>query len=149
MKAYAGGSERFLSEIWTGIIHGPESLDGLVHYSTTPTPEAQTIITSIKQLAGDDQPLETLRMVCGHVKNLEYMQGPDGEERVRRRDGWKDFVLPMADRLPAAQNDGPAIQPEYMPYQELPHGSGEAMPFIPAQMRSPQSGMDPMNGRSE
>lgn len=100
----------------------------------------------IKQLAGDDQPLETLRMVCGHVKNLEYMQSPDGEERVRRREGWKDFVLPMNDRLPSAQNDGPAIQPEYMPYQDLPHGSGEAMPFIPAQMRSPQSGLDPMNG---
>lgn len=100
----------------------------------------------IKQLAGEDQTLDTLRVVCPQVKNLEYARGKDGEERVRRLDGWKDFVLPMNERLPSAQNDGPIIQHEYTPYQELPHGSGEAMPFVPAQMRSPQAGMAPMNG---
>lgn len=102
----------------------------------------------IRQLAGEDQTLETLRMVCPQVKGVEYMRGQDGEERVRRHEGWKDFVLPMSERLPGAQNDGlgPAPQPEYLQYQELPQASGEAIPFVPAQMRSPQPGPAPMNG---
>ncbi|ETN45322.1 uncharacterized protein HMPREF1541_09153 [Cyphellophora europaea CBS 101466] len=100
----------------------------------------------IKQLAGEEQTLETLRMVCPQVKNLEFMRGQDGEERIRRQEGWKDFILPIAERFPTAQNDGPAVQPEYLQYHDLPHGSGEAMPFIPGQLRSPQAGMAPVNG---
>ena len=101
----------------------------------------------IKQLVGSDQTIDTLRMVIGQVKNIEYIRGEDGEDRIRRKGTWKDFVLPMGDRLSHAQNDGPTIQPEYH-YQELPQASGEAMPFVPGQMRSPQgpAGMPPMNG---
>jgi la-related protein 1 len=100
----------------------------------------------IKQLTGNEQALEMLRYVCPQVKNLQYMRGEDGEERIRRQDGWQDFVLPMADRFEAAQHDGPTMLPEYTQYQGLPHGGGEAMPFIPDQMHVTQGMMPPMNG---
>jgi la-related protein 1 len=100
----------------------------------------------IKQLTGNEQALEMLRYVCPQVKNLQYMRGEDGEERIRRQDGWQDFVLPMAERFEAAQHDGPTLQPEYSQYQGLPQGSGEAMPFVPDPMRVAQGIVPPING---
>lgn len=51
-----------------------------------------------------------LRDVAAHVPNTEYVTGEDGEDRLRSRGNWKDFVLPVEERVPQAQNDGPQIK---------------------------------------
>lgn len=51
-----------------------------------------------------------LREVAAHVPNTEYITAEDGEDRLRSRGNWKDFVLPMEERVAQAQNDGPQIK---------------------------------------
>ena len=63
-----------------------------------------------------DSSHDQLRHVAQQVRSIEYVVGEDGEERLRSREHWKDFILPMDERLPQAQNDGPKIkqnQPRY------------------------------------
>lgn len=65
----------------------------------------------IKALLGDNSvSYDQLRHVAQQVRNIEFVVGEDGEDRLRNRENWKDFVLPMEERLPQAQNDGPAIK---------------------------------------
>jgi len=58
----------------------------------------------IKHLSTD---LELIKLVCQQSKVVQYRTGEDGQDRLRRREGWEQWVLAMADRDPAAQNDGP------------------------------------------
>jgi la-related protein 1 len=58
----------------------------------------------IKQLSTD---IELIKLVCQQSGVVQYRTGEDGQDRLRRRDGWEQWVLNMADRDPAAQNDGP------------------------------------------
>lgn len=65
----------------------------------------------IKTLLGEgSMSYEHLRGVAAHVPNTEFVTGEDGEDRVRSRGNWKDFVLPVEERVPQAQNEGPQIQ---------------------------------------
>lgn len=65
----------------------------------------------IKSLLGDNSmSYDQLRHVAQQVRNIEFVVGEDGEDRLRSRENWKDFVLPMEERLPQAQNDGPTIK---------------------------------------
>ena len=65
----------------------------------------------IKSLIEDSQVVDTLRYVCQQIRTIEYLPGGEaGEDRLRRRDNWQDFVLPMTERLASAQNDGPQIR---------------------------------------
>ena len=109
-----------------------------------------TIIANFKRirtLTDDSMPLDTLRHVCQQVKSVECSRGEDGKDRLRRRDGWEDFVLDMQERFPTAQNDGPNIssQPLHMPMVAavVP---GEGMPFVPQQVRSSSGAVPLMNG---
>ncbi|KAL6155702.1 hypothetical protein ACJQWK_05227 [Exserohilum turcicum] len=58
----------------------------------------------IKHLSPD---LDMIRLVCQQSKAIEYRTGENGQERLRRKDGWEQWVLDMAERDPSAQNDGP------------------------------------------
>ncbi|KAH6895177.1 hypothetical protein B0T10DRAFT_209387 [Thelonectria olida] len=49
-----------------------------------------------------------IRAVCEESTDVEYVVGEDDCERLRRRDGWQQFVLPMEDRDELARNHGPA-----------------------------------------
>lgn len=65
----------------------------------------------IKTLLGEgSMSFQHLREVAAHVPNTEYVTGEDGEDRLRSRGNWKDFVLPNEERVPQAQNDGPQIK---------------------------------------
>ena len=102
----------------------------------------------IKTLIEDSQVLETLRYVCQQIRTIEYLPGgEEGEDRLRRRDNWQDFVLPMSERLPSAQNDGPQLRQPSMP--QLPSLSqfyGETTPFVPQHLRSPSATLRGVNG---
>ena len=58
----------------------------------------------LKQLTQDRQ---ILKNVCLDSENIEIRVGEDGKERLRRRDGYEQFILPMDQRAPEAQTDGP------------------------------------------
>ena len=72
----------------------------------------------IKQLT---QEVELIRYVCLNSPNIEVRLGIDGVDRLRKREGWQQWVLNMEERDPSAQNDGPvqAVQPRLQSIQML------------------------------
>lgn len=71
----------------------------------------------IKQLTQD---MELIRYVCFQSKNIEFRTGPDGVDRLRKRDGWSQWVLSMEERDSSAQNEGPAqVQQPRLPRPQL------------------------------
>ncbi|KAF2276204.1 uncharacterized protein EI97DRAFT_52301 [Westerdykella ornata] len=61
----------------------------------------------VKQLTTD---MELLKFVCYNAPSIDFRVGVDGRERVRRREGWQQWVLSMSERDPSAQNDGSELQ---------------------------------------
>jgi len=61
-----------------------------------------------------------IKLVCCQSRNIEFRIGNDGKERLRLREGWEQWVLPMAQRDSSAQNDGP--EEVYNPPVPHPHG---------------------------
>jgi len=98
----------------------------------------------IKALTEDN--LDMLRYVCQQVKDVEFLPGIDGDDRLRRRDGWKDFVLPTEERFPSARTEGPSINAQQprgpANLESIP--SADA-PFGPA-IRSPPFNFAAVNG---
>lgn len=92
----------------------------------------------IKALLGDSSmSYGQLRDVAQQVRNIEYVVGDDGEERLRSRENWKDFVLPMEERLPQAQHDGPKVKSSHlrhaaavMPDFQMSNGLRSAPPNV-------------------
>lgn len=101
----------------------------------------------IKTLTEDNMTPENLRYVCQTVKSVECLLGVDGEDRLRRRDNWRDFVLPYEERFESARHDGPAMNIEQFHQTSVleQHPSGEAG-HNSAQPRSPSAGVGPSNG---
>jgi la-related protein 1 len=71
----------------------------------------------IKHLTTDP---DLIKLVCYQSRNIEFRIGNDGNERLRLREGWEQWVLPMAQRESLAQNDGP--DEVYNPPIPHPHG---------------------------
>ncbi|EME49671.1 hypothetical protein DOTSEDRAFT_68447 [Dothistroma septosporum NZE10] len=60
----------------------------------------------VKQLTVDK---DIIRAVCLRSDTIEIRLGEDGKERLRRREGWEQFVLPKEQREKTAQTDGPQV----------------------------------------
>ena len=58
----------------------------------------------IKNLSPD---LDMIRLVCQQSSVIEYRTSESGQDRLRRKDGWANWVLDMAERDASAQNDAP------------------------------------------
>ncbi|KAI1616314.1 hypothetical protein EDD36DRAFT_132116 [Exophiala viscosa] len=101
----------------------------------------------IKTLTDDNMALDTLRYVCQQVKSVEFLPGFDGDDRLRRRENWQDFILPVEERFESAQNDGPQHGlDQYHPapqYQQPPRVDSS---FGMDQLRSPPLNAAPVNG---
>src|SRR5689334_2208693 len=69
-----------------------------------------SVIASFKRIKALTEDIDLLRNVCNQIKSIEFLPGEDGDDRLRRREGWENFTLPLEDRLPLAQNDGPPAQ---------------------------------------
>ena len=73
----------------------------------------------IKQLTTN---YATVQQVCVNSPNIEYYDPRiDGIDRVRKRDGWQQWVLKMEERDPSAQNDGPPPRHQYPSMTEAHH----------------------------
>ncbi|KIX95404.1 uncharacterized protein Z520_08921 [Fonsecaea multimorphosa CBS 102226] len=101
----------------------------------------------IKTLTEDNMTMDNLRYVCQQVKSVEFLPGTDGDDRLRRREGWRDFVLPVEERFESARNEGPLHNPESYshPAQADQVGLYDAS-FAFGQLRSPQLAVGPSNG---
>jgi la-related protein 1 len=74
----------------------------------------------IKSLSPD---LDTIRLVCQQSGVIEYRTSENGQDRLRRKDGWAQWVLDMAERDPSAQNEGP--KELNLPQVSRPAGFGQ------------------------
>ncbi|ORY06664.1 hypothetical protein BCR34DRAFT_32321 [Clohesyomyces aquaticus] len=78
----------------------------------------------IKQLTTD---MELIRHVCYQSRVIEFVVGKDGKDRLRRREGWEQWVLAKPERDASAQNDGP----DELHNPPIPHPAGFDQPGIP------------------
>ncbi|KAI9376796.1 hypothetical protein BJX61DRAFT_530615 [Aspergillus egyptiacus] len=65
------------------------------------------VIAGFKRVKSLTEDFELLRHVARQLKTTEYYAGEDGVDRLRPRDRWEQWVLPMEQRDPSAQNAGP------------------------------------------
>ncbi|KAL2159138.1 hypothetical protein VTH06DRAFT_2570 [Thermothelomyces fergusii] len=78
---------------------------GFVHLST---------IAAFKRIKTVTEDLDLLRVACSLSDQIEFGIGDDGIERLRTREKWQHFVLPVSERAEAHRNDGPANFTPYM-----------------------------------
>ncbi|KIW91290.1 uncharacterized protein Z519_08186 [Cladophialophora bantiana CBS 173.52] len=101
----------------------------------------------IKTLTEDNMTMDNLRYVCQQVKSVEFLPGTDGDDRLRRREGWRDFVLPVEERFESARNEGPLHNPDSYNRTAPPDQVGLHDPsFAFGQLRSPQLTVGSSNG---
>ena len=79
---------------------------GFVHLST---------IAGFKRIKAVTEELELLRFACSLSDQIEFGVGEDGIERLRIREKWQHFVLPVHERLEAYRNNGPT---NFVPYMK-------------------------------
>jgi len=58
----------------------------------------------LKQLTTD---IELIKLAIQQSNEIEHKMGSDGKDRLRKREDWEKWVLPMNERDQTAQNDGP------------------------------------------
>ena len=105
----------------------------------------------VKHLSTDK---DLIRFSCMQSEVIEIRVGEDGKDRLRRRDGWEQFLLPKEQRDANVQNDGP----QHLHGPELPQmqlwgpgaapfwGPVSAGPASPHQRRSYDSAYSFPNG---
>jgi hypothetical protein len=101
----------------------------------------------IKTLTEGNMSMDNLRYACQQVKSVEVLPGIDGDDCLRRREGWRDFVLPIEDRVESARHDGALHTAESLGRQMQQE---QPMPLEPGfsfgQFRAPNMNMAPGNG---
>lgn len=69
------------------------------------------VIASFKRVKSLTEDFEMLRHVSRGLRNVDYQIGEDGVDRLRPKQGWAQWVLPVDQRDPSAQHEGaPAAQ---------------------------------------
>ncbi|KAL2835787.1 hypothetical protein BJY01DRAFT_66217 [Aspergillus pseudoustus] len=68
---------------------------------------ALNVIASFKRIKSLTEDFEMLRHVARQSRAAEYFVGEDGVDRLRPRDTWEQWVLPVDQREPSAQHAGP------------------------------------------
>lgn len=59
----------------------------------------------VRELSAD---MGMIRAVCESSTEIDFVVGEDDMDRVRRREGWETWVLPLQDRDELARSHGPA-----------------------------------------
>lgn len=96
----------------------------------------------LKQLTSD---IELIKLAIQQSNDMEHRLGSDGKDRLRRREDWEKWVLPMNERNASAQNDGPESV-SYPPPPQPTVGLDPSMAIRQVSMSmplSPTSGVNP------
>ncbi|EPS32109.1 hypothetical protein PDE_07068 [Penicillium oxalicum 114-2] len=68
------------------------------------------VIASFKRVKSLTEDFEMLRHVSRGLRNVDYQIGEDGVDRLRPKEKWAQWVLPVDQRDPSAQHEGaPAV----------------------------------------
>nr|POE74818.1 putative hth la-type rna-binding protein [Quercus suber] len=89
----------------------------------------------VKQLT---QEKDILRVACLQSSEIEVRIGEDNKERLRRLNGWEQFVVPIDQRTTEAQNEGP---------QQLRTPETPSLSFHPTPFQGPLSAGPQPNGQ--
>jgi len=65
-----------------------------------------TNFNRIRQLTSD---IELIRSVCRMSPTIDIQTGMDGLDRVRKAEGWQQWVLNMEERDPTVRNEAPVV----------------------------------------
>ncbi|WPG99738.1 Hypothetical protein R9X50_00255700 [Acrodontium crateriforme] len=116
------------------------------------------VIASFNRIKSLTPDKDVIRSVCLNSENIEIRVGEDNKERLRKREGWEKFVMPMDQRNPDAQTEGPKelSRPERPSVQTFGMQSGRG-PFSadPFSMqprydrRTYDAGLPAMNGQAQ
>jgi la-related protein 1 len=69
------------------------------------------VIASFKRVKSMTEDFEMLRHVSRGLRNVDYQIGEDGVDRLRPKESWAQWVLPVDQRDPSAQHEGaPAVK---------------------------------------
>ncbi|KAF7556614.1 hypothetical protein G7046_g6259 [Stylonectria norvegica] len=93
-------------------------------------------IAAFKRVRDLSLDLGLVRAVCEESVEVDFVIGEDDIERLRRREDWQKFVLPMADRDELARTHGPA----QLTYKNRSYTYGQhfnGMPSMPYGVSSP------------
>ncbi|KFG86551.1 La domain family [Metarhizium anisopliae] len=92
----------------------------------------------IRELTPD---VAVVRAACEISSELDFVVGEDDIERLRRRNGWQSFILPIEDRDEFARNPGPVqvtfknrpynYVPQFNSAMSVPYGIAPTMAFAP------------------
>lgn len=82
-----------------------------------------SFIAAFKRIRNLTEDFEMLRHSGRQLRNAEYIIGDDGQDRLRPREKWEQWVLPTDQRDPSAQNEGHAA----VPFQSIEE-NGFSMP---------------------
>ncbi|PWY81875.1 hypothetical protein BO70DRAFT_41496 [Aspergillus heteromorphus CBS 117.55] len=66
-------------------------------------------IASFKRIKTLTEDIELLRHVSRHLRTVEYFASEDGLDRLRPKEHWGQWVLPLEQRDQTAQNEGPSL----------------------------------------
>ncbi|KAA8566812.1 hypothetical protein EYC84_009911 [Monilinia fructicola] len=65
-------------------------------------------VAEFKRIQSLTRDIELLRFACQQSNDIEIVKGEDGVDRIRRRDGWDQWVMPSEEREESMKNnDGP------------------------------------------
>ncbi|KAF1981219.1 hypothetical protein K402DRAFT_240533 [Aulographum hederae CBS 113979] len=79
-----------------------------------------SVVAGFNRMVALCSDIEMIKLACVQSKTIEYKVGPDNLDRLRSAEGWERFVLPMSERFPEAQNDGPKeLYPPPMPHPRM------------------------------
>ncbi|KPM38135.1 hypothetical protein AK830_g8441 [Neonectria ditissima] len=84
-------------------------------------------IAAFKRMRDLSPDMTLIRAVCEESVDVEYIVGEDDCERLRRREDWQKFVLPMEERDELARNHGPA----HLTYKNRPYAFSNQFNGIP------------------
>ena len=102
----------------------------------------------IRQLTSD---IDLIRSVCRMSQTIDIQIGMDGLDRVRKAEGWQQWVLSMEERDPTVRNEAPVVMQQPVMWDPFrSHGNATVLSprssGVAGQNRMGPPAQQPLNG---
>ncbi|KKK23127.1 hypothetical protein P175DRAFT_0529537 [Aspergillus ochraceoroseus IBT 24754] len=98
------------------------------------------VIASFKRIKSLTEDFEMIRHVSRQLRNVEYFTGEDGIDRLRPREKWEQWVLPLDQRDASAQHHGPTSGNQNEASNQQNHVEGATNGYAPKALHSLPNG---------